>query len=252
MRITKFFKALKQIVVNPEVIDEISNDLTQMTKSFEKSEKDIAILCTENSRLQSRIEEYVQDIERGSLLQIPNMTKGDVIYYIENGSILSINLLKNTVVTVYGNKRRSIVELTVNHYRIINGLLYIVTEEDPNTPIYVQDPMLFDTFSSALKEIRAISVGDGFTSEVVTEIMNRYSVAVSPNTFTLPCRIGSSIFYIGKNDNEWYEYKVLGFNIREDDIKILAYKQDSDDIEYIDFGPNGIKDNRWGFKRPNN
>ena len=248
----RFLKALWKIIKNPNIIDELTSKYYSLTSRYDSLEGDFAILGCNNDMLRSSIEEYVQNIEDGLLLELPNKVKGDVIYYIANGSVPSDKLLKHAIATVYGEKTRCIIEITVDYYIIKNGLLYIVTEEDPDSLIHVKNPMLFDSFDLALKCIRDMSVDD-IAIEVVTEFTNRRNISIQPNVFTYPCNIGATIYQITNLENKpimYSEYKVIGFDIREDYIKAVVYSENAAALEFVELGLDRLKDNRWSFSKP--
>lgn len=247
----KLFKSLWKVIKNPKIIDQYRNLVDKLNSRNDSLERDFAALCSTNNRLQSSIEGYIEGIESGSLLEVPNKTKGDVIYYVANGTVVSDKLLKYIIATVYGDKTRCIIEITVDYYAIKNGLLYIVTEEDPDSLIHVKNPMLFDTFDLALKYVRDMSVDD-IAIEVVTEFTNRKSVTIKPNTFTFPCDIGATIYRICNIEGKpiiYSEYKVIGFDIREDRIDAVVYSEDDVALEHVEIGCDRLKDNAWTFTK---
>ena len=241
-----FLKALYAIIKNPHIIDQMESKYNRLYKNYDSLDKDMAVLC-------DKIGYYEQCIETGYLLEVPDKITGDVIYYVTEGSVPSEKLLKHVVSTVYNSTTYYIIRITVDHFIIKNNMVYIAIDEDQDITIYSQDPMLFDTFDMALKYISKNNEIH-IDSDTITEYKGIKSATIKANSFTFPCRIGTTVYnvlYINDIPRIMSEYIVIGFVVKSDNVQVILYSEDEADLQYVRVGCSGFIDDSWTFTKPN-
>lgn len=237
MYIADLFRNLLKLIKNPNIIDELSDKLARANSSDDRN------------HLQAVIDNYRTNIDNGLLLEVPNMNNGDTFYYVANGTTFSEKIQEHAILKVYAGRVRYIIKLTLEHYIIRNGILYIVPREDPNILIYAQNPMLYNRFDDALSEIRTLSDSD-MAIETITEYTKhevKNNTEVVYDNFVYPYALGTRIVqkFTVNGEDRYDEYTVIGYNIRSDGTTVVIYNKKESVMDELKITAAGISDPRY-------